>query len=437
MNHDDSGPGAHANFVIEFKPGEAFALTLDAADPLAAYRDRFELPGPDEERVYLLGNSLGPLPRVTREEIRAELDAWAARGVESYFEGSRRWYETDARYRGAMAAIVGARPDEVALTGTLTTNLHLLFASFFRPKGRRTRVLMERPAFPSDRFVVETQLGWHGLDPACGRLEVGRGTHGPVLEADIERALDEHGDEIALVFVGGVNYVTGEALDLARITRAAHAAGALVGFDLAHAAGNVPLSLHDADVDFAAWCTYKYLNAGPGAVAGLFVHDRHLDPATFRLGGWWGTDPAARFHMDDGGPFTPRPDAAGWQLSCPSVLAMAPLGPSLDMFEEAGGMRVLREKSERLTAYLEWLVAPYEGGSLGLAQITPSDPARRGAQLSFRVDGALELQKALSACGVDVDLREPDVLRFAPAPLFNSFHDVWLAAERFGELLED
>lgn len=437
MNHDDSGPGAHANFGIEFEPGEAFARTLDAADPLAAYRDRFELPGPDEERIYLLGNSLGPLPRSTREEVRAELDAWATRGVESYFEGGRRWYEADARYRRAMAAIVGARPDEVALTGTLTTNLHLLFASFFRPEGQRARVLMERPAFPSDRFVVDTQLGWHGLDPAHGRLEVGRGPHGPVLEADIERALDEHGDEIALVFVGGVNYVTGEALDLARITRAAHAAGALVGFDLAHAAGNVPLSLHDADVDFAAWCTYKYLNSGPGAVAGLFVHERHLGPATFRLGGWWGTDPDARFHMDDDGPFTPRPDAAGWQLSCPPVLAMAPLGPALDMFGEAGGMRVLREKSERLTAYLEWLVAPHEGGSPGLAQITPADPARRGAQLSFRVDGAPELQKALSARGVDVDLREPDVLRFAPAPLFNSFQDVWLAAERFAELLED
>ncbi|MGD8497249.1 MAG: kynureninase, partial [Gemmatimonadales bacterium] len=386
--------------------------------------------------VYFLGNSLGPLPRTTRAAVRAELDAWAARGVESYFEGEQRWYEADARYRRAMAAVVGARPAEVALANTLTVNLHLLFASFFRPEGDRRRVLMEDPAFPSDRFVVQTQIAWHGLDPASGILEVGRGPHGPVLEADIEQALAAHGDEIALVFVGGVNYVTGEALDLARITRAAHAAGALVGFDLAHAAGNVPLALHDSGADFAAWCTYKYLNAGPGAVAGLFVHERHLDPGTFRLGGWWGTDPDARFDMDDDSPFRPRADAAGWQLSCPPVLALAPLGPALDLVEEAGGMSALRRKSERLTAYLEWLCAKLAGGARGFAQITPSDPGRRGAQLSFRVDGAGELQRALSARGVDVDLREPDVLRFAPAPLFNSYLDVWRAARRLAEVLD-
>lgn len=437
MTHDDAGFAGHANGFPDFEPGEAFARALDASDPLAGYRDRFELPGPGEERVYLLGNSLGPLPRATRAEVRAELDAWAARGVESYFEGERRWYEADDRYRRAMAAIVGARPREVALTGTLTTNLHLLFASFFRPAGDRTRVLVERPAFPSDRFVVETQLAWHGIQPAAGRLEVGRGPLGPVLEEDIERALEAHGHEVALVFVGGVNYVTGEALDLGRIVRAAHAAGALVGFDLAHAAGNVPLALHDTGADFAAWCTYKYLNSGPGSVAGLFVHERHAGPETFRLGGWWGTDPDARFDMADEGPFRARGDAAGWQQSCPPVLAMAPLGPALDLFEQAGGMPVLREKSERLTAYLERLLAPLAGGRREFSQITPADPARRGAQLSFRVDGAPELQKALSARGVDVDLREPDVLRFAPAPLFNSFHDVWTAGRRLAELLED
>jgi len=411
-----------------YEPGEEFARSLDAADPLGAFRDRFELPAGGDGRVYLLGHSLGPLPRATRAEVAAELDAWAARGVESYFEPPRSWLEVDDRHRRTMAGLVGARPDEVALTGSLTANLHLLLASFFRPRGQRFRVLVERPAFPSDRFAIETQLAWHGIDPDTGVIEVGDGAYGPIRETDIERILAERGDGIALVFVGGVNYLTGEALDVARITRAAHAAGCPAGFDLAHAAGNVPLALHDAGVDFAAWCTYKYLNAGPGAVAGLFVHERHAGPATFRLGGWWGVDPDARFEMD-GASFTPRPDAAGWQLSCPPVLAMAPLGPALAMFEEAG-MPALRAKSERLTRYLEWLL----DGADALEQITPRDPARRGAQLSYRVRDADGLRAGLSARGVDVDVRAPDVLRLAPAPLFNSFHDVWRAARLALEL---
>lgn len=412
---------------------EDTARGLDAADPLGPFRARFELPGDDagEGRVYLLGNSLGPLPRAARAELDAELDAWAGRGVESYFEPPRRWYEADERYRGPMAAIVGAQASEVALTGSLTANLHLLLASFFRPDGDRFRILLERPAFPSDRFVVETQLAWHGIDPADGMIEVGDGPYGPIREEAIERILAERGDEIALVFLGGVNYLTGEALDLARITHAAHAAGCPAGFDLAHAAGNVPLALHEAGVDFAAWCTYKYLNAGPGSVAGLFVHERHADPAVFRLGGWWGVDPGTRFEMDDDAPFTPRSDAAGWQLSCPPVLAMAPLGPALEMFEEAG-LAALRAKSERLTAYLEALLDRTDG----LAQITPRDPARRGAQLSYRVSGARAVRDALAEHGIDVDLRSPDVLRLAPAPLFNSFHDVWRAARVMRELAE-
>lgn len=415
----------------EHANGEQGALALDAADPLGRFRDRFELPGGAQGRVYLLGNSLGPLPRAARAEVDAELDAWAARGVESYFEPPRSWVEADGRHRRAMAGLVGARPGEVTLTGSLTTNLHLLFASFFRPRGERFRVLVERPAFPSDRFVVETQLAWHGIDPADGIVEVGGGAHGPIRMDEIERILDERGEGIALVFLGGVNYLTGEALDVARITRAAHAAGCTAGFDLAHAAGNVPLALHDAGADFAAWCTYKYLNAGPGAVAGLFVHERHAGSETFRLGGWWGVAPRARFRMDDDAPFTPRPDAAGWQLSCPPVLAMAALGPALAMFEEAG-MPALRAKSERLTAYLEGLLA----GADGLEQITPTDPARRGAQLSYRVDDADGLRTSLAARGVDVDVRAPDVVRLAPAPLFNSFHDAWHAARLVLELTE-
>ncbi|HSM09577.1 MAG TPA: kynureninase [Gemmatimonadota bacterium] len=405
-----------------YEHGEEFARSLDADDPLRAFRDRFELPGETDDRVYLLGNSLGPLPRAARAEVAAELDAWAERGVESYFEPPRSWIDADSRHRRTMADMVGARPEEVALTGSLTTNLHLLLASFFRPRGDRFRVLIERPAFPSDRFVVETQLAWHGIDPSEAIIEVGD-AYGPIDEDEIEQILAERGDGVALVFMGGVNYLTGQALDVARITRAAHVAGCPAGFDMAHAAGNVPLALHDGGADFAAWCTYKYLNAGPGAVAGLFVHERHAGPETFRLGGWWGLDPDARFRMDDDAPFRPRPDAAGWQLSCPPVLAMAPLGPTLAMFGEAG-MPALRAKSERLTAYLEWLLA----GSGALEQITPTDPARRGAQLSYRVNDADGLRARLSARGVDVDARPPDVLRLAPAPLFNSFRDVWRAA---------
>lgn len=446
MKPEDSQAFSRPSSGLAFAPGEDFARARDAADPLGDFRARFELPGPGpngSDRVYLLGNSLGPLPRATRVEIEAELDAWSARGVGSYFEPPRRWYEADERFRPAMAGVVGAKPDEVALAGSLTTNLHLLFASFYRPERGRDRILMEAGAFPSDRYLVETQLAWHGIDPADGLLEVGGDASDGADESmavGIERILVERGDEIALVFLGGVHYRTGEALDIGRITRAARDAGCGIGFDLAHAAGNVPLRLHEDDVDFAAWCTYKYLNAGPGAVAGLFVHERHAaDTGRPRLGGWWGVDPDARFRMSDRAPFAPRPDAAGWQLSCPPILAMAPLGPALAMFEEAG-MAALREKSVRLTGYLEWLLARGDGPSSGragtLTQLTPADPARRGAQLSFRVANAPAVRGALAARGVDVDLRDPDVLRLAPCPLFNSYLDVYRAARALLELVD-
>ncbi len=426
-----------------FAPGEDHARARDAADPLGSFRSRFELPGPGpdgSERAYLLGNSLGPLPRAARAEVAAELDAWSARGVESYFEPPRRWYEADERYRETMGAVVGATADEVALAGSLTTNLHLLFASFYRPDDGRFRILTKAGAFPSDRYLVETQLAWHGIDPADGLIEVGdaepEAGGGPTARR-VERLLAEHGREIALVFLDGVDYLTGEALDLGRITTIAHDAGCTVGFDLAHAAGNVPLDLHGDGVDFAAWCTYKYLNAGPGAVAGLFVHERHaVDTGLPRLGGWWGVDPEARFRMADRTPFTPRADAAGWQLSCPPILAMAPLGPALAMFEEAG-MAALREKSVQLTGYLEWLLAGAgDGGTGAISQLTPTDPARRGAQLSFRVPNAPAVRDGLAERGIDVDLRDPDVLRLAPCPLFNRYLDVHRAAEALLALVD-
>lgn len=433
--------------ALVFEPGEAFARARDAADPLGEFRARFELPGPGpggDDRVYLLGNSLGPLPRDARAEIEAELDAWSARGVESYFEPPRRWYEADERYRPAMAEVVGARPDEVALAGSLTTNLHLLFASFYRPEAGRVRILMEADAFPSDRYLVETQLAWHGVDPREGLIEVGadeRTARSRPTAEEVEEILSERGEEIALVFLGGVNYLTGEALDIDRITRAAHAVGCAVGFDLAHAAGNLPLRLHDDGVDFAAWCSYKYLNAGPGSVAGLFVHERHAsEPGVPRLGGWWGVDPETRFRMADRVSFTPRADAAGWQLSCPPILAMAPLGPALAMFEEAG-MKALREKSVGLTGYLEWLLAggddPARTPSGALTRLTPAEPRRRGAQLSYRIPGARGVRDALAERGIDVDLRDPDVLRLAPCPLFNRYRDVYRAARALLEILEE
>ena len=411
-----------------FRLDEAFARELDARDPLSQFRDRFELPGgkTGQRRVYLLGNSLGPLPRGVRSVLASELDAWASRGVESYFEPPANWTSLDIRHRETMATIVGAAPHEVGLMNGLTVNLHLLFASFYQPQAGRAKVLIERPCFPSDRYVVETQIRWHGSDPEKEIIEVGEGDHGPVTAEAIERVLDERGAEIALVFVGGVNFLTGELLDMSRIAEAAHAAGCIVGLDLAHAVGNVPLSLHDWKIDFAAWCTYKYLNAGPGAVAGMFVHESHgTNRDRFRLGGWWGIDPDSRFLWQQTEDFVHRRDAAGWQLSCPSVLSFAPIGPALDLFRDAGMTRI-RQKSALLTGYLEWLLQQLAGPHLPM--ITPSNPDRRGAQLSLLANDAHGLRRTLAAEGIDVDVREPDVVRLAPAPLFNTYHEVWRAA---------
>lgn len=410
------------------RAGEEFARELDAADALAGFRDRFELPGAGERgpRIYLLGNSLGPLPRAVRKIVNDQLDGWSNRAVDSYFEPPAAWRDMDVRFREGMAAIVGAAPHEVGLMNGLTVNLHLLFASFFRPEGSRSKVLVERPCFPSDRYVVATQLAWHGIDPKTGIIEVGDGDHGPITAEAIECVLRERGEEIAVVFLGGVNFLTGEWLDIERIVRAAHAAGCAVGFDLAHAAGNVPLRLSDWNVDFAAWCTYKYLNAGPGAVAGLFVHERHaMDATRCRLGGWWGTDPEARFRWSLQDDYLPRRDAAGWQMSCPPVLSLAPLGPALELFTEAGMSRV-RDKSVRMTGYLEWLLEQLAHPFLRI--ITPTSPDRRGAQLSLLTRDAHRMQRSLAAAGVDIDVREPDVVRLSPAPLFNTYHDVWRAA---------
>jgi kynureninase len=399
---------------------------LDETDPLRRFRSRFHIPVDERGRAvaYLTGNSLGLMPKATREAVTDELEDWATLGVDGHFRGRRPWYDYHKPPAGPMARIVGAQPDEVVIMNGLTANLHLLMVSLFRPEraGRR-KILIEFPTFPSDLYAVQTQLAHHGLDPDADliRVEPAPGEDVQTTE-QFESAIYDAGDNLALVLLSGVNYLTGQAVDIERITAAAHSVGALAGFDLAHAAGNVPLHLHDWGADFAVWCTYKYLNAGPGAVAGAFVHQRHAaDTSLPRFGGWWGNDPETRFRMHLEPEFKPVASADGWQLSNPPILAMAPLHASLALFEEAGGMTALREKSLKLTNYLLDKLA----GIDGVTVITPTDPARRGCQVSLRLDDrARERRDTLQARGVICDFREPNIVRAAPVPLYNSFADV-------------
>ncbi len=409
----------------------AEAQAVDAADPLRTLRDRFAVPvrpGPDGRPtpvVYLCGNSLGLMPRTAEERVRAVLASWSTHAVDGHFAGEAPWYRYDEPIEALQAPLVGAHPDEVALGNSLTVDLHLLMASFYRPAGRRRRILVEAQAFPSDRYAVAAQAAWHGLDPDDAVVEVTPDELGRLGPDRFEAALDRYGDETALVLLGGVHYLTGELLDLPRIVRRARAAGAVVGLDLAHAAGNVPLALHDWDVDFAAWCTYKYLNSGPGAVAGWFVHRRHAqDPDVPRLAGWWGNDPDRRFAMTVERTFVPRPGAAGWKVSNPPVLALAPVGASLEVFAEAG-LDALRRKSTALTGDLLSLLDDVPG----IQVRTPREPEARGCQVSISVPDAARVHAAMHAAGVVGDLRDPDVIRLAPAPLYNGWEDVWRAVD--------
>ena len=401
---------------------------FDAADPLRTLRSRFAWPHPSatpgDEVVYLCGHSLGLMPLSARDDVVAVLDAWASLGVEGHFGGADPWYRYDDALVPAMAALVGAEPGEVSIMGTLTANLHHLFATFFQPRRGRTKILVEATAFPSDRYAVAAQLRLHGLDPREHLVEVepdGVGLYG--VEPFVE-TLAARGDEIAVVWLGGVNFVTGEALDLRSIVEAGHRAGCLVGFDLAHAAGNVDVRLHDWDADFAVWCTYKYLNGGPGAVASLFVHERHGDdPRLVRLAGWWGNDPTTRFDMPS--EFVPVAGAGGWRVSNPPILSLAPLRASLALFAAAGADRLLA-KSRALSANVIEQLA----GLRSVEVLTPGDPARRGSQVSIRVPGeASALERTLRERGFVVDARRPDVVRLAAAPLYNSARDVWRLTE--------
>ena len=401
------------------------ATVLDGRDPLQGFRDRFLIPRHDgDEQAYFCGNSLGLQPRAVRDALLQELDDWAALGVEAHFRGRHPWMPYHAELRDGLATLVGAQPSEVVAMNSLTANLHLLMVSFYRPTAERPAILIEAGAFPSDRYGVQSQVRFHGFDPDTDVIELaGDEPDGTISMPAIERVLAEHGHRIALVLWPGVQYRTGQAFDLKEITRLAHARGCVVGFDLAHAAGNLPLALHDSGADFAAWCHYKYVNAGPGAVAGAFVHERHARTDRPRFAGWWGHDQATRFRM--GPEFVPTPGADGWQLSNPPILALAPVRVSLELFAEAG-MDRLRAKSLQLTGYLERRVREELADTLQI--VTPREPERRGCQLSLRVAGGREHGRALfeflESRGVVGDWREPDVIRISPVPLYNRFADV-------------
>src|SRR5438105_1432184 len=417
-----------------FSAGEKFAQQLDAEDPLRSFRDRFHLPvgANGESLIYFAGNSLGLMPKSAKQIVEQELKDWADLGVDAHLQAKTPWYSYHETLREPAARLVGAQPIEVICMNSLTVNLHLMMATFYRPTKSRFKILMEDPAFPSDTYAIKTQIVHHGLEPkeavVLARPREGEFT---VRTEEILDLIEKHTDELAVVLIGGVNFFTGQLFDIPTITAAAQKHGITVGVDLAHAIGNVPLSLHDWNVDFAVWCSYKYLNAGPGAVAGAFVHERHATNTKLpRLAGWFGNDPKTRFRMQLEPEFIPVASADGWQISNPPIFSMAPLLASLAIFDEAGGMQPLRGKSKKLTGYLEFLLE--RAGTNRFTVITPRDPEARGCQLSILAhENPKELHKKLEASGVKADFREPNVIRAAPAPLYNSFHDVW----RFAKIL--
>jgi len=419
-----------------FEAGREFAAARDEADPLRHFRSEFRVPKRDdgEEEIYFAGNSLGLMPRRAAASVDEELEKWGRRGVKAHFSGENPWMPYHELLAAPMASVVGALPSEVVTMNSLTVNLHLMLASFYRPTRERHRILIEDHAFPSDDYAVESHAAHRGFDPAKAVLRLRPPGGRPAITTDeIADLLAQEGDSIAVVLLPGVQYYTGQAFDIEAITRLAHAKGCLVGFDLAHAAGNLVLRLHDWDVDFAAWCTYKYLNGGPGSVGSCFVHERHGNLGLPRLAGWWGHDKASRFRMEAG--FRPISGAEGWQLSNPPILSLAAIRASLDVFAAAGGMEPLREKSVRLTGYLEWLLRRDLGQAVDI--FTPEDPGQRGCQLSLRVKPGRTPGKTVfervEAAGVTCDWRDPDVIRVAPVPLYNRYGEV----RRFVEILRE
>jgi kynureninase len=414
-----------------FQTGADSAAAMDARDPLAHFRDRFLIPKTKsgDDCIYLCGHSLGLQPKTARSYLEQELRDWAQFGVEGHFHARNPWVPYHRLLTQQTATLVGAHPGEVVVMNSLTVNLHLMMTSFYRPTSDRHKILVERGAFPSDQYAVKSQIRFHGFDPASSLLELTpREGESCMRDEDIEALIDREGDSIALILIGGINYVTGQAFDMAGITKAGQRKGCVVGFDLAHAAGNILLHLHDWGPDFAAWCNYKYLNGGPGCVGGCFVHERHASAWQLpRFAGWWGHDEETRFQM--GPDFHPMLGAEGWQLSNPPILALAALRASLEIFLEAGLQR-LRDKSRSLTRYMEALLG--EQVSPKFSIITPREEERRGAQLSIRLPGSgRELCDRLASAGVIGDWREPDTFRVAAVPLYNSYQDVYSFVQRF------
>lgn len=407
------------------------AQSLDANDPLHKFRSQFSIPKQKngDEHIYLCGNSLGLMPYKAQEYVNEEMEDWGKYGVEGHFHARHPWMPYHEFLTDKMARVVGALPHEVVVMNSLTANLHLMMVSFYRPTAKRYKILIDYSPFPSDRYAVESQAKFHGYDPKDAIIELRpSGDKETVDHDDIMAMIDKHGDEIALIMIGGVNYYTGQLYPLADITKAGHSKGCFVGFDLAHAAGNIDLELHNTGSDFAVWCTYKYLNSSPGSLSGCFVHERHAEDENMpRFSGWWGHDKSTRFLMGDD--FKPMRGAEGWQLSNPPILPMAAMRASLEIFEEAG-MPALRKKSLNMGDYLLSLLDNIDTDKISI--ITPRDHSRRGCQLSIQVkDADKGLFDKITEAGVIADWREPDVIRIAGAPLYNSYEDCW----KFVELL--
>jgi kynureninase len=432
-------------FQSGFQPGEDFAIAMDERDPLKEFRERFLFPKMEgRECVYLSGHSLGLQPKRAAAYVEQELTEWARLGVEGHSRAKNPWIPYHRLLTEQTAELVGAKSLEVVVMNSLTVNLHLMMISFYRPTKGRHKIVVERGAFPSDQYAVQSQIRFHGFDPATSLIELTpRPDEACLRDDDIESLIERTGDEIALIMLGGVHYSTGQAFDMARITQLGHARGCVVGLDLAHAAGNLPLRLHDWGPDFGVWCSYKYLNGGPGCVAGCFVHERHARAWDLpRFAGWWGHDEQSRFEM--GPNFRAMSGADGWQLSNPSIVSLAVLRASMDVFHEAG-MERLRAKSVSLTGYLEFLLNQLLLNQPGVNQpwvsqkvsqkfsiITPAERDRRGAQISIRLaQNGRALCEQLAREGIVGDWREPDIFRVAPVPLYNSYHDVFRFVRRF------
>ncbi|MCA6449043.1 MAG: kynureninase [Chitinophagaceae bacterium] len=417
---------------VPFQATREFALEADAADVLAEFKQQFHFPKKNgRDVIYFCGNSLGLQPRNVEQAIQTELTSWREEAVGGYFGGRHPWLYYQEYLKPSLARIVGCLETEVTVMNTLTVNLHLLMLSFYRPTPERYKILMEAGAFPSDQYAVETLVKHYGLEPETAILEIApREGEKTLRTEDIIATIEAQGSSLAMVLFGGINYYTGQLFDLQRITRAAHQVNAIAGFDLAHVVGNTPLLLHEWEVDFAAWCSYKYLNGGPGAIGGVYVHERFAtNPQTPRLGGWWGNDEKERFKMEKG--FVPKTNASGWNISTAQVFNTVSLKAALELFDKAG-MERLRAKSLQLTAYLEYLL--HQLPNLAFEIITPADAAERGAQLSlyFKERGK-EIHNKMIESGIIVDYREPGVIRVAPAPMYVSFSDVY----RFYEILRD